>query len=87
MSAQQEVAFAAGDERIGSTFEVLVDERIEPGVVSGRHQGQAPMVDGVTFVEGCDAGPGEFVNVRCVGRETYDLMAKPTRRALRVLRA
>jgi ribosomal protein S12 methylthiotransferase len=87
MAAQQEVAFAAGDERIGSTFEVLVDERIEPGVVSGRHQGQAPMVDGVTFVEGCDAGPGEFVNVRCVGRETYDLMAKPTRRALRVLRA
>jgi len=87
MAAQQDVAFAAGDDRIGTTFAVLVDERSESGVLSSRHQGQAPMVDGVTYIDGCDAAPGEFVSVRCVGRKTYDLIAKPTRRSLRVLRA
>ncbi len=58
-----------------------------PGVVSGRHQGQAPLVDGVTFIEGCNAKPGEFVSVRCTGQNGYDLVATPTRRALRVLGA
>ncbi len=87
MEAQQEVAFSLSDARSGSSMEVLVDEKIEPGVVSGRHQGQAPIVDGVTFVEDCDASPGEFVSVRCVGREAYDLIARPARRALRVLQA
>jgi len=87
MAAQQDVAFALADERFGLRFEVLVDGLSDNGVISGRHQGQAPLVDGVTFVEDCDAGPGQFVPVRCVGRDGYDLVATPTRKALRVLSA
>ncbi len=78
MTVQQRVAFALADERVGSRLEVLVDKRAEPGAVVARHQGQAPTVDSVTYVEDCDASPGEFVTVRCTGRDTYDLLAQPT---------
>ena len=78
MLTQQKVAFELADERIGSVMDVLVDERDETGVVVARHQGQAPCVDSVTYVADCDAYPGEFLSVRCTGRETYDLVATPT---------
>lgn len=78
MLTQQKVAFELADERIGSVMDVLVDERDEAGVVVARHQGQAPCVDSVTYVADCDAYPGEFLSVRCTGRETYDLVTTPT---------
>ena len=85
MQAQQEVVFAMADERVGREFEVLVDERVQPGVVAARHQGQAPAVDSVTFVETREARPGEFLSVRCAERRGYDLVSRPTRVALPVL--
>jgi ribosomal protein S12 methylthiotransferase len=87
MLAQQEVAFAMAEETIGKRFEVLIDERIEEGVVRGRHQGQAPGVDSVCVVEGCEAGPGDFVEARCVARSDYDLITTPTRVSLPLLHA
>ncbi len=77
MTAQQGIAFSLAEQRIGSTFEVLVDEQGEGGTVVGRHRVQAPMVDAVTYVENCDALPGDFVTVCCTGRDTYDLVARP----------
>lgn len=85
MGAQQDVAFALAEERVGREFEVLVDERVQPGVVAARHQGQAPAVDSVTYVESHEAVPGEFLSVRCRARQDYDLIARPTRVALPVL--
>jgi len=86
MKAQQEVAFALGEEKIGSEFEVLVDERLEKdNTVVARHEGQAPSVDSVTVVQACDKSPGERFRVRCIGRDDYDLMAKPTQVSLPVL--
>ncbi len=87
MLAQQDVAFALADEAIGKKFDVLVDERIEEGVVRGRHQGQAPGVDSVCIIESCDANPGDFVQVRCVARSNYDLITTPTRVSLPMLHA
>jgi len=78
MTAQQNVAFALAEERVGSRFEVLVDQRLDDGAIVGRHEGQAPTVDGVTYVRECQASPGEFVTVDCVGSDTYDLVATPT---------
>ncbi|MEK6797690.1 MAG: 30S ribosomal protein S12 methylthiotransferase RimO [Planctomycetota bacterium] len=86
MKAQQEVAFALGERQVGTTVSVLIDEKVESNVAAGRHDGQAPLVDGLTFVEHCDAEPGDFVTVRCTARRDYDLVARPTRKALRVLR-
>ncbi len=87
MRAQQEVAFALADERIGSQFEVLVERRKELGPVVARHSGQAPSVDSVTYVEHCEASQGEFITVRCVARDTYDLVATPARIPLPVIGA
>jgi ribosomal protein S12 methylthiotransferase len=78
MTTQQEIAFALAEGHIGSRFDVLIDEKVEPGVVVGRHRGQAPSVDSVTYVEECGASPGDFVSVRCTGRDTYDLVATPS---------
>ena len=77
MTAQQGIAFSLAEQRIGSTFEVLIDETGEGGTATGRHVAQAPMVDAVTYVEDCDALPGDFVTVCCTGRDTYDLVARP----------
>jgi ribosomal protein S12 methylthiotransferase len=87
MLAQQEVAFALADRHVGSSFEVLVDSVSPSGEVWARHEGQAPMVDSATRLDRCDAAPGEFLTVRCTGRDGYDLVARPVRQALRVLRA
>ena len=87
MIAQQEVAFALADRHVGSSFEVLIDSVSPTGEVWSRHEGQAPMVDSATRLDRCDAAPGEFLTVRCTGRDGYDLVARPVRQALRVLRA
>ena len=79
MITQQEIAFDLADQRAGSVLDVLVDQRDETGTTVARHQGQAPLVDGVTYVADCDADPGAFLSVRCTGRQTYDLVATPTR--------
>lgn len=84
MRAQQEVAFSLAERRVGSEMNVLVERRVGPGVVAARHQGQAPEVDSVTIVKTCDANPGDWIDVRCVGREDYDLVARPTSLSLRV---
>jgi ribosomal protein S12 methylthiotransferase len=77
MTAQQEVAFALGDQRTASRFDVLIDEQTGSSAAVARHQGQAPEVDGVTYVEDCETPPGEFVTVCCSGRDGYDLVARP----------
>jgi ribosomal protein S12 methylthiotransferase len=77
MEVQQEVAFALGDERIGKTMTVLVDDREDEDYVIARHAGQAPEVDSVTWVASKTAQPGQFLDVRCVGRQEYDLVAEP----------
>ena len=85
MATQQEAAFALADRRIGSTFDVLVDDVSEDGTLVARHEGQAPSVDSVTLVGGARANPGEVLSVRCAGREGYDLVAHPEDVALPVL--
>lgn len=87
MQAQQEVAFARNREREGRTFDVLVDDVEADGTITARHEGQAPSVDSVTFVESCDVAPGEFIAVRCTGHRDYDLLARPSQVALPVVDA
>jgi len=85
MSAQQEVAFGLANEAVGRRFRVLVDGRDGNGAVVGRHTGQAPEVDSVTYIGGGASGPGRFIDVRCTGRQDYDLTSVPTTSALPVV--
>jgi ribosomal protein S12 methylthiotransferase len=86
MTAQQKIAFELADRRKGQELEVVIDGRDDSGMLVGRHQGQAPAVDSLTYIDNCDAAPGEFLEVRCTGRDTYDLLATPTTRRLHVLK-
>jgi len=78
METQQAVAFAAARERIGTTFDIVVDGVGEDGRSFGRHAGQAPEVDAVCRLTGTAVPPGQFLRVRCVDAEGYDLVVEPT---------
>jgi ribosomal protein S12 methylthiotransferase len=54
-------------------------------VRQGRHYGQAPGVDSVTWVAKTDGQPGMFVESRIVGRSDYDLLAVPVGQSLPVI--
>lgn len=86
MLVQQEIAFAWNQDRIGSTMACLVDSR-DPDPARGgkrrsrptgrgRFYGQAPDIDSGCIIQGCTAEPGQFVNVRVVGTQDYDLLVE-----------
>jgi ribosomal protein S12 methylthiotransferase len=79
MLAQQEVAFAKAKAAKGKTMDVLLD-RVRDGRSStewiGRHPGQAPDIDSVTFVSGSSLHAGQIVQTRITGAKGYDLVAQ-----------
>jgi len=78
MLAQQEVAFARARRLIGREFDVLMDARTGDGDGwVGRYYGQAPEVDAVCLSSAADDDlAGEFVAVRCVDADGYDLIVE-----------
>ncbi|TWT45191.1 Ribosomal protein S12 methylthiotransferase RimO [Phycisphaerae bacterium RAS1] len=75
MLVQQAVAFAAAKRRVGKKFEVVIDGEDERGSLA-RHAGQAPEVDsGCIIPDGAHAA-GQFVSVRCVETDDYDLVCE-----------
>jgi ribosomal protein S12 methylthiotransferase len=79
LAVQETVAAAKNIERIGSTLEVMVDGPGEEGNwLEGRHEGLAPEIDGVVYINGSDnrekvPNPGDCVRVRITDATTYDL--------------
>lgn len=53
LSLQESIAAAKGREKIGSVLDVLVDGRSQEsdGVLEGRHEGLAPEIDGVVYID------------------------------------
>ena len=53
LSLQESIAAAKGRARIGSVLDVLVDGRSQEseGVLEGRHEGLAPEIDGVIYID------------------------------------
>lgn len=81
MLAQQELAFAAARKMIGRTLEVVIDEGGDAGRDAlARHAGQAPDVDPCCLLAEAPAGAGDFLSVRCVDTDGYDLVVEPLRR-------
>jgi len=90
MLAQQEIAFAKNEERIGSRLTCLVEvgraspsaKRSRAGAhdlpedAQGRFYGQAPDVDSLCFIEKCSAAPGRLVEVEVTGTQDYDLIVE-----------
>jgi ribosomal protein S12 methylthiotransferase len=85
MKTQQEIAFEDAAATKGHFFDVLIDQMVTAGQAAGRHAGQAPEVDAVTYVLGDDLQPGRLVRTVCEGSQEYDLIARPTDAILPVL--
>jgi ribosomal protein S12 methylthiotransferase len=80
LAVQETIAAAKNVERIGSTLEVLVDGPAEEDGhwLEGRHEGLAPEIDGVVYINGSVnskkvPGPGDCVKVRITDAAMYDL--------------
>lgn len=80
MGIQSSISQGKNESLIGLETDVLI-EGCEDGRVYGRTSGQAPEVDGRTYVdvpEGMTAPrPGEILRVRVIDGLTYDLVAEP----------
>jgi len=85
MLAQQGIAFAANESRIGGRLTCLVDSR-DAGSGRGKRRsgpsgrgrfyGQAPDIDGICIIEDCSGRPGQLVDVEVVGTQDYDLLVR-----------
>ncbi len=82
MLTQQKIALAAAGKRVGREFEVVVDNQAEDGRLIARHAGQAPEVDAVCLIDSDKFGSGDYIPVRCIDSDGYDLIVCPTRSAL-----
>ncbi|MFQ5899721.1 MAG: 30S ribosomal protein S12 methylthiotransferase RimO, partial [Candidatus Methylomirabilia bacterium] len=76
---QDRIAWERQQALLGTVQTVLVDGPSEDPAFpwEGRTTGQAPEIDGVVYLRGGDAVPGEFSRVRIVEVEGYELIGEP----------
>jgi ribosomal protein S12 methylthiotransferase len=76
MELQQKISHAKQKEWIGRTIEVVVEGLSEETdlLLTGRHSGQAPDIDGVTLINDGEAKVGEMVRVLISDASDYDLV-------------
>lgn len=75
MALQREISAEHQESMLGKTVEVLVEGVSDETdlLLQGRHAGQAPDIDGVTYITRGDASPGEVVRVVVEEAGDYDL--------------
>jgi len=75
MDLQREISSQWAEAQVGKTLEVLVEEKLEEGVYSGRTQADAPEVDGQMIVR-CpqDIAPGTFISSEVEDVSDFDLI-------------
>ncbi len=76
MDVQESIVLRRSRARVGSTMEVLVDGVSEETelLLEGRHEGMAPEIDGVVYINDGTADPGEMVKVEITDASSYDLV-------------
>ena len=77
MELQEEIRQARQEAMIGREIEVLVEGISEESefLLEGRHEGQAPGIDGKVILTDGSAEPGDFVRARVTQAEAHDLVA------------
>ena len=75
MRVQQEISLARNRAMVGRRIDVLVEGFDSEGPW-GRSYRDAPEIDGLVYLRGVKAGPGDFVRVKVVEASEYDLVAK-----------
>ena len=76
MELQNQISFRKHQDMIGKTVPVLVEGYSEETdlLLVGRHFGQAPDIDGVTYINDGQANVGEIVQVQITDAHDYDLV-------------
>ncbi len=74
MSLQSGISLEFNRSRVGTVEKVIVDECVD-GTLVCRSQYESPEVDGEILVKG-EAEPGQFIQVRIIGADEYDLIAE-----------
>jgi ribosomal protein S12 methylthiotransferase len=77
MALQAEISREQCAAQIGQRLRVIVDGRDETGMLVGRTMGQAPEIDGVTYISSKkDLTPGSFHDVLINDANEYDLLGE-----------
>jgi ribosomal protein S12 methylthiotransferase len=78
MAVQKRISREQNKKLIGTRLEVLVEGRSPETelLLVGRHQGQAPEIDGQVYINDGMAYPGELVTVEVTEAHDYDLVGK-----------
>ena len=78
MELQQAISLKKHRALVGKRFRALCEGPSEESewVYQGRLSSQAPEIDGVTYLSGDSAHPGEFLEVEIVEAHDYDLVAE-----------
>lgn len=78
LAVQESIAAAKGQEKVGTVLDVLIDGPSEDTslLLEGRHEGLAPDIDGVVYMNKGVASAGDLVKVRITEAVTYDLVGR-----------
>src|SRR6185436_11969192 len=76
MALQRKIARVKNRALVGRELDVLVEGPSEEHdlVMAGRHEGQAPEIDGQVFLSGGEVLPGQIRRVRVTQASDYDLV-------------
>ncbi len=75
MMIQQGISDEINQQKVGQTYEVLIEEQIEDNVYVGRTQANAEEIDSIVYVKSYnELKPGDFVDVKINTALEYDLM-------------
>ncbi len=79
MQAQQPISLAQNERWVGTETDVLIEGRAENGTLLARSWRDAPEIDGTVRVVNApdSAKPGDWLRVRVIGAEFYDVTAVP----------
>ena len=77
-AVQEAISLKKNRQKIGSTLEVLVEGVSEETdlLLASRHEGQAPEIDGVVYLNDGTADPGTFVKAEITDAAAYDLVGR-----------
>jgi ribosomal protein S12 methylthiotransferase len=77
MELQEEIRQARHESLIGQVLEVMIDGESDESefLLEGRHEGQAPGIDGKVVLTDGTGRPGEFARARVTQADAHDLVA------------
>jgi len=78
LAIQEAISLKKSRQKIGSTLEVLVEGASEETdlLLESRHEGQAPEIDGVVYLNEGTANAGDFVKAEITDASAYDLVGR-----------